>query len=182
MIPLLVLLFVAGDQAVAQIAPPMKVSGGTHPGASAVSPSTVTPLERRFNDRLSSLFDKNDPLDLLGNTRGVYLDGFGAVFTTDLSLVITPAPTPFRGPITKDMANSIRQKKIQRLPFLKAAMKEMMQNMARTFVQVPDDQQMVLVVRFYYEPWEDMNGMPSQLLMRASRRDALSGEVQVMEQ
>ena len=45
--------------------------------------------------------------------------------------------------------------------------------------RVPADQQMVLIVRFYYEPWEDMNGMPSQVLMRGDRKAALSGDVQV---
>ena len=142
----------------------------------------MAPLERRFNERLSTLFESNDQLDLLGNTRGVYLDDYGAVFTAEVSLVITPSVGPFRPKITKEIAAAVRQKKIQRLPFLKAAMKEMMRNMAATFTQVPEDQQMVLVVRFYYEPWEDLTGMPSQVLMRANRRSALTGDVKMEEQ
>lgn len=180
MIPLLTLLFLAGEPAGAQIAP-MKVPA-TNRQMSRVSASVLTPLEQSFNDRLSTMFDRNEPADLLGNTRGVYVQGFGALFTAELSLVLTPAATPFRGKITKEFAESIRQKKIQRLPFLKSAMKEMMHNMAAAFSQTPDDQQMVLVVRFYYEPWEDMTGMPSQVLMRAPRKDALTGNVQVEEQ
>ena len=58
-------------------------------------------------------------------------------------------------------------------------MKEMMHNMGALFIQVPEDQQMVLVVRFYYEPWEDMNGMPSQIVMRANRTNAMKGDVQM---
>jgi hypothetical protein len=112
----------------------------------------------------------------------VYLDNYGAVFTAEVSLVMTPAASPFRGKITKEYADSVRQKKIQRLPFLKAVMKEMMHNMAATFVQVPADQQMVLVVRFWYEPWEDMNGMPSQIIIHGDRASAMKGDVQVEEQ
>jgi hypothetical protein len=179
MIPLLLFLL-AGDQVAAQIAP-MKVPVSIRQ-TSRVAPGTVTPLEKRFNDRLQGLFDANDPVDLLGLTRGVYLDNYGAIFTAEVSLVTTPAASPFRGKITKEYADSIRQKKIQRLPFLKAVMKEMMHNMAATFIQVPEDQQMVLVVRFWYEPWEDMNGMPSQIVMRGSRVNALKGDVQVDEQ
>jgi hypothetical protein len=179
MIPLLLVLL-AGDQSAAQIAP-MKVPESVRQ-TGRVAPSTMGPLERRFNERLGKLFDANDPLDLLGNTRGVYLDNYGAVFTAEVSLAVTPAATPFRGPITKQYADSIRQKKIQRLPFLKAVMKEMMLNMASTFVQVPADQQMVLVVRFWYEPWEDMNGMPSQIAMHSDRASAMKGDVQVEEQ
>lgn len=165
----------------AQIAP-LKVPVGARAISGRVSAGVCTPLERRFNQRLATLFDVTDPLDLLGNTRGIYLEGFGAVFSAEVSLVTTPSITPFRSTISKDVADSIRQKKIQRLPFLKNVMKEMMHNMAATLVQVPDNEQMVLVVRFYYEPWEDMNGMPGQVLMRASRKDALAGNIQVEEQ
>jgi len=180
MIPLIVFLLAAGEPAGAQIAP-MKVPVSVRT-TGRVSAGTVTPLEKRFNERLANLFENSDPLDLLGNTRGTYLDGYGAVFTAEVSLVMTPSITPFRSKITKEMAESIRQKKIQRLPFLKAVMKEMMHNMAATFVQVPEDQQMVLVVRFYYEPWEEMNGMPSQVFMRADRKGAMTGDVKVEEQ
>jgi hypothetical protein len=147
-----------------------------------IAQGTFTALEKRFNDRLSSLFPAGEPVDLLGNTRGVYLDGYGAVFTTEVSLVVTPTTNPFRQTISKELAESVRKKKIERLPFLKAMMKEMMHNMASTFIQVPAREQMVLIVRFYYEPWEDMNGMPSQVLMRGDRQAALAGDVQVEEQ
>ena len=179
MIPLLLFLL-AGDQSAAQIAP-MKVPVNVRQ-TGRVAPGTMGPLERRFDERLEKLFDANDPVDLLGRTRGVYLDNYGAVFTAEVSLVMTPAASPFRGKITKEYADSVRQKKIQRLPFLKAVMKEMMHNMAATFVQVPADQQMVLVVRFWYEPWEDMNGMPSQITIHGDRASAMKGDVQVEEQ
>jgi len=180
MIPLLAFLLLAGEPAGAQIVPMKIPVAARQTGRVAVG--TMTPLERRFNERLTNLFEANSPLDLLGNTRGVYLDGYGAVFTAEVSLVVTPAASPFRAKITKETAENVRQTKIQRLPFLKAAMKEMLHNMAATFIQVPADQQMVVVVRFYYEPWEDMTGMPSQILMRADRKSALAGDVQVEEQ
>jgi hypothetical protein len=182
MIPLLLVFLAASDPASAQIAPmPMKVpTGGRQTGR--VTPGVLTPLEKRFNDRLNTLFEANDQLDLLGPTRGVYLEGFGAVFTSEVSLMITPTITPFRSRITKETADAVHQKKTQRLPFLKAAMKEMMHNMAATLNQLPEEQQMVVVVRFWYEPWEDLTGMPSQLFARASRKDALNGDVKVEEQ
>ena len=178
MIPLIVFLLAAGEPAGAQIAP-MKIPVSVVRPTDRVSVSTMTSLEKRFNERLSTLFETNDQLDLLGNTRGVYLEGFGAVFTAEVSLVVTPAITPFRGKITKEFADGIRQKKIQRLPFLQAAMKEMLRNMGATFIQVAEERQMVLVVRFYYEPWEDMNGMPSQIVMKANRANAMKGDVQM---
>jgi hypothetical protein len=151
--------------------PPVKIAQGT-----------FTALEKHFNDRLASLFPAGEAVDLLGNTRGVYLEGYGAVFTAEVSLVVTPTTNPFRKTISKELADSVRKKKLERLPFLKAAMKDMMHSMATTFIQVPTNQQMVLIVRFYYEPWEDMNGMPSQVLMRADRKSATAGDVKVEEQ
>ena len=149
--------------------------------APRVPRTTLAVAEKSLDNRFAGLWSDN-PFIMLGPTRGIYLEGYGAVFTAEVSLVMTPSITPFRSKITKEMADSIRQKKIQRLPFLKAAMKEMMHNMAATFVQVPEEQQMVLVVRFYYEPWEEMNGMPSQIVMRADRKGAMTGDVKVEEQ
>src|SRR5437763_12076405 len=154
---------------------PIPAPVSLHPGI-RIAQGTFTGLEKRFNQRLATLFEAGDPVDLLGNTRGVYLDGFGAVFTAEVSLVVTPTPNPFRQTISRELGESVRKRKIQRLPFLKAAMTEMMRNMAATLIQVPANQQMVLIVRFYYEPWEDMNGMPSQILLRADRKSALAGE------
>jgi len=147
-----------------------------------IAQGTFTGLEKYFNQRIETLFGVDDPADLLGSTRGVYLDGYGAVFTTEASLVVAPSPNPFRPPISRELADSIRKRKIERMPFLKAAMKDMMRKMAATLIQVPADQQVVLIVRFYYQPWEDMNGMPSQILMRADRKSALAGQIQVEEQ
>jgi hypothetical protein len=182
MIPLLLLFLAAAAPLGAQNTTlPMKVPVKARQ-AGGVTPAMLTPLEKRFNGRLSTLFENNDQLDLLGNTRGVYLDGFGVVFTAEVSLVMTPAITPFRSSINKETADAVHTKKTQRLPFLKAAMKEMLSNMAATLSQLPQDQQMVVVVRFWYEPWEDLTGMPAQLFARASRKDAIEGNVKVEEQ
>ena len=181
-----VLLLLALTPAMAQITK----TAATRPGgptvasikALKIAPGTFTTIEKHFDQQLSNLFDLNDPLDLLGFTRGVYLDGYGVVFTTELSLVITPRPNPFMQTISKEMADKVRRRKVERLPFLKAIMKEMMRSAAMTFIQIPNDQQVVVAVRFLYEPWEDRNGMPSQILMRADRKSAIAGEIQVEEQ
>ena len=184
MIPLMALWLALGEQPVrAQLAPvKLPAAAGTTQAPARIAAGTFTALEKHFNQRLSTLFDATDPLDLLGNTRGVYVDDFGVVFTSEVSLVVTPTVNPFRPKITKETADAVRAKKMQRLPILKAAMKEMMAKMAATFMQLPPERQMVLVVRFYYEPWEDMNGMPSQVMMRADRRGAATGNIQVEEQ
>src|SRR5215831_18563502 len=147
-----------------------------------VAPGSFKGIERRFNEQLTTLFDLNEPLDLVGPTRGISLEGYGIVFTAELSLVMTPGQSPFMQTIPPALKEKIRQRKIERLPKLKATMKDMMRTAANTFIQIPLDQQIVFSVRFLYEPWEDLTGMPSQILMKADRKSAAAGDVQVEEQ
>jgi len=147
-----------------------------------VAPGSFKGIERRFNEQLTTLFDLNEPLDLLGPARGISLEGYGIVFTAELSLVMAPGQSPFMPTIPAALKEKIRQRKIERLPKLKEVMKDMMRTTANTFIQIPLEQQIVFCVRFLYEPWEDRTGMPSQILMKADRKSAAAGDIQVEEQ
>ena len=151
------------------------------PKAPRIPSQAFGELERSFNSRLSNLADVNEPLELLGDTRGVQLEDYGVVFTTEVSLVRTPAITPFRQTIGPELAARVHKLRLDRMPLLKAAMLEMMRNMAAAFTQIPAGQQMVLVVRLYYGAWEDTAGMPAQVLMRADRASAATGKVETEE-
>ena len=142
-----------------------------------IARGTFTDLERRFDGALANLGVANDPIDMLGSTRGVYLDGYGVVFTAELSLVISPTLNPFRQTITKEMATQVHQRKIDRLPALRKAMREMVRTAATTLVQIPDNQLVVVAVRLAYLNWEDTTGLPAQILMRVDRRSALAGDI-----
>jgi hypothetical protein len=166
-----------------QIAKPAALTSPTLPApkAARIPAQTIRGLERAFNDRLVSLADVNEPLDLLGDTRGIQLDDYGVVFTSEVSLVVTPTITPFRQKITPEVAARVHKLRVERMPLLKAAMTEMMRNMATALIQLPTGQQMVLVVRLYYGPWEDTAGMPAQVMMRADRAGAVAGKIETEE-
>ena len=151
------------------------------PRAARIPAQAITDLERAFNNRLSSMADVNEPAELMGDTRGVQLEDYGVVFTAEVSLVVTPGLMPGRPKIPPELAARVRKARVERLPLLKAAMKEMMRNMAAAFTQVPSSQQMVLVVRLYYGVWEDTTGMPAHVIMRADRASALAGKVETEE-
>ena len=146
--------------------------------AARIPAQTITGLERTFDNRLLTMADINEPMDLLGDTRGVQLDDFGVVFTTEVSLVRTPGIMPGRPKIPPETAARVRTIKVARMPLLKAAMMAMMSNMATECSQIPASQQLVLVVRLWYAPWEDTTGMPSQVLMRASRAATAAAKVE----
>jgi hypothetical protein len=171
-----------------QIAKPEALTPHTVPAAKPalgtvkIPAQAISELERSFDSRLRTMAGVNEPAaDLMGDTRGIQLDGYGLVFTSEVSLVVTPTITPFIRSITPEMAARIHKLRVERMPLLKAAMKEMMRNVAAACSQLPANQQIVLAVRLYYGAWEDTAGMPAQVMMKADRAAAATGNVDTEE-
>jgi hypothetical protein len=134
----------------------------------AVNREALATVERGFDGRVARL-GQEEPFDLLGNTRGVYLEGYGAVFSADVSPIVTPGISPFRPTITKEMVDRIHKKKLERIPLLKQAMREMLVSAAAALTAVPSNEQIAVAVTLLYYSWEDKSGMPTQILMQAPK-------------
>jgi hypothetical protein len=137
--------------------------------APAVNYGEIRAVERSFDQRITS-HDINDPIDLLGFTRGVYLEGYGAVFTAEVNLVIGPAITPFRPKFTKEDVTRLREKKLARLPAIRRMMRDTMVSTATALKAMPPQEQVVIGVAFFHQPWEDTAGLPQQIVMQAKRQ------------
>jgi hypothetical protein len=141
--------------------------------ASAAAPlvprSTMATLERHFDRRLES-FDINDPLYVIGATRGVYLEGYGVVLTSEVGLVATPNLTPFRATISEEDKAKLRQRKLARVPQVKRLMRDMLVQSANVLSMVPQQEQVAIAMLFFHMPWEDKSGLPFQVLMHAQRK------------
>lgn len=142
---------------------------------------TLTDVERHFDTKLSSVGAGNDPIDLLGAARGIYLDGYGVVLTAEASLIVTPGLNPFKTVMTEPEKEKIRQRKLDRLPTLRQAMRDAWRDSAATLTSMPDNQQVVIAVRLLYLPWEDTHGLPGEIVMKGDRRTALAGAPQTEE-
>lgn len=129
----------------------------------------VASMEKSFDRRLD-LVGIDDPFVVLGPTRGIYLDGYGVVFTTELNLLATATLSPFRPAFTKDELLKIKQKKAERLIALKKNMREMLIAAAASLDNVPASEQVVLGVTLFYYNWEDSAGLPQQVVMKAPRK------------
>ncbi len=129
-------------------------------------------LEKNFDQRLEGVIP-GDAFLLLGDTRGVYLDGFGAVFTAEVNLVNSPTLSPFRRTISKPEVMKVHEKKQQRLAVLKQCMQDTMIGMAAALTEMPAGEQIVVGVSLFYFSWEDTSGLPTQIVMRAERRQLL---------
>jgi len=146
-------------------------------GAANASPRVTRPMlvamEKSLDSRVTRLSQDN-PFVLLGPTRGIYLDGYGAVFTAEINLVSMPAAMMmFRPELTKEEIEQHRQKKLSRLPQLKEALRQALIDSAASLDTVPGEEQIVVVAMLSKYPWENMTGLPLQIMMQASKKSLL---------
>jgi len=117
--------FLAATAAFAQA--PLKVAA-VNPGAPAPAPGSprqaIADVEKRLDSKLDQVGGK-DRVYMLGLTRGLYLQGYGAVFTAELDLIESPRPNPFRQQIGPQEAASVRQRKLQNLAALRKALRDL---------------------------------------------------------
>jgi hypothetical protein len=193
--PWMTIVVLAGLPAFAQInasqpaaRPP--VTTAKAPAAAPVVTSSGTPrparmllrgIERQFDDKIAGA-DVNDRIDLLGQTRSIYLDGYGAVFTTELSLIETPGTSSFRPSFSDAEKTAIHDRKLKHLALLKTLMKEMMTTTAGALDSVSFNDQIVLQVRMLYLPWENVTGLPAQITMQGNRKSVLASLIQTTEE
>jgi hypothetical protein len=137
-----------------------------------VSRATVAAMEKSIDKRLETDVVES-PFLLLGMTRGVYLEGYGAVFTAEVNLASGPTISPFRPKVTKDEIVKLRLRKLGRLPALKSAMREALVAAAGSLDTVPAEERLVVGVSLFCFSWEDSSGLPSQIVMQAPRRTLL---------
>ena len=181
-LPVILLMLAAAGAAQAPLKPASIVEPGVKPAAKpALSFQSMAELERRLDTKISSTGGA-DPMLLLGPARVLYLPGFGAIVTQEISLVVTPVISPFHLQVTAEDAVKVHQRKVEHLPLLKKVMREMWADAATSLSAVPDNEQMVLAIRLLYQPWENTAGLPAQVVMRGERKPALAGDLQVEEQ
>jgi hypothetical protein len=134
-----------------------------------ISRAELKAAEQAFDRRVSQAA-VDDPFDLLGTTRGVYLDKVGVVFSAEVGLVVSPAPTPFAPTLSREAKERLRQRKLARLPVLRGLMRDMMVSSATTLRTLPMEENVVLGVTLFYRSWEDTAGLPGQIVLQAQRR------------
>jgi hypothetical protein len=146
-----------------------------------VTLQTLADLERRFDTKLASFGGVNDPIDVLGAARGTYLDGYGVVFTVEVSPIITPNVTPFHTVITEPEKEKVHQRKLDRLPMLRQLLRDAWRESAMALTAIPDNQQVVIAARLLYLRWEDTRGLPGEIVMKGDRKAAVTGAIQTEE-
>ena len=142
----------------------------------SVARPAIAAMELGLDAKYAGLWP-NDPLLLLGTTRGLYLDNYGAVFTTELNLVAAPPRTPMTPAVpNKPDIDRMHAEKINRVAALKTAMRGFLADTATSLDMVPADQQVVLAVTLARYPWEPTSKLPAHIVMQGRRSDLLQAK------
>jgi hypothetical protein len=112
---------------------------------------------------------------LIGLTRGVYLEGVGAVFTAEM--IVVNAPVNIMHPLpTKEEVVLVRKKKLERIPLLKKVLKDALVTAAAQLNGIPPDEQVVIAVVVVRFSFEDAAGLPVQITVQAPKKKLLESK------
>lgn len=136
------------------------------------SRASLVAAEKQFDAMVQKQWT-DDPFVLLGNTRAIYVDGYGVVLTAEINLSTGPTVSPFSPTISKESIAKHRDKKLERLPQLKELIKKGTETARTWFPELAATDNLVVGVTVLKYPWEDATGMPSQLVgITQQRKDA----------
>jgi hypothetical protein len=137
-----------------------------------VSLASLKSVESSIKDRLES--NIGDPYDLLGGPRGTYLEGYGAVFTVHLNLVLLPAlrVSPFNPNSGKEITG-LHDHKARKVEELKATMRELMTGASRSLPGLPPRERIVMEAFLFDYSWEQTRGLPHRVMLTAFKQELL---------
>jgi hypothetical protein len=139
--------------------------------AAHVSGTVLKSVETSLDERFNRLWEDN-AFAVTRPSRGIYLDGYGAVFTVDVSPLITM--TSMMHPnVTKDEAAKAHKIRVERIPQLKQAVRVALADAAASLDSVPLDDQVTVVVFLTHHQWEDVTGTPGQLTFQGKKKALL---------
>jgi hypothetical protein len=135
-----------------------------------ISISSLKAVEASINDTLKS--NINDPYDFLGTARGTYLEGYGAVFTVELDLVLGSSlyMSPFKPTITDKEKIAMHDRKERKLEALKETMRGLMTGASRSLPGLPPEEHLVMEAFFFNYSWENTRGLPHRIVLTAQKR------------
>jgi len=120
-------------------------------------------------------FTTDNSHTLIGLTRGVYLEGVGAVFTAEV--IVVNAPVNIMHPLpSKEEIVQMRKKKVERIPLLKRILKDALVAAAGSLETIHADEQVVIAVIVPRFTFEDAAGLPAQVTVQASKRKLLESK------
>jgi hypothetical protein len=135
-----------------------------------VSRESLITVETSINDRIRS--NISDPYDLLGTARGTYLEGYGAVFTAELNLIVVAPLTfsPFKPRLTEQELTTLHERKVRKLETLEDTMRSLMVSASKSLPGLPPDERIVMEAFLFNFRWENSRGLPRRVILSGQKR------------
>lgn len=135
-----------------------------------VSLGSLKAVEASINDRMRSSI--NDPYDMLGPARGTYLEGYGAVFTVEMNLVLVSPLTlsPFKPTISDKELSDLHERKTKKVDGLKAIMRELITSASKSLPGLPPQERIVMEAFLFNYRWENSRGLPHRLVLTTTKQ------------
>jgi hypothetical protein len=136
--------------------------------AGRISGNLLKTVESSLDDRIKSLWPDN-PFSVIRQARGLYLDGYGAVFAMDVSPVLSTT-SMMHPTVTKDEVVKAHKMRLEHVAELRTAMRMAVADAASSLDPLAADEQVTLVVYLTYHDWEDISGTPGQITFRGKKK------------
>lgn len=142
----------------------------------AITPARVTRptlrgMEKSLDERIGTIWPDN-PLAIVGPSRAVYLEGYGAVFSAEVSLASEGVSLMHPNLTPQDKA-LVLKKKTDRLPQLKKVIEETLVGTAASLDTVPPNEQVVIQVVLDRFTWEETPNYPAEMIFQSTRQKLL---------
>jgi len=142
-----------------------------------VTHGMIDAMQQSLDQKFARLWPQ-DPVELVGPSLGTYLQGYGAIFLGEVNVAPAPGISPFHPTVDADEIRRTHEKKRQRMDAIRAAMRSMLVDSARSLDTLPADEQVALGVSLFYWKWENREGLPAQIVMHAQRKALLQSAEQ----
>lgn len=149
-------------------------AGAAQPSAAGRPLNSEMQAVQRACDAAIRGYSIDAPVDHMLPTHGVYIEGFGAAFITDLNLVALPPLFGFGGHINPAELKRIHDSKVKRLPAVRELLTRMLMDGAKTLNHMSPEESVLLHVNFYYMEIEDRAGLPASMTVQAKKKDLLA--------
>jgi hypothetical protein len=140
-----------------------------------VKRDVLNSLEKGFSQSLIA-----GEMEILGYPSGLYIDGTGIVFTSEINLSYAPRVDPFQQVIPPATRVKVHDKELQQLPVLRELMTQLLLKSSVTLDTLPPGEKIVVGVKLTHQAWEDKTGFPDQIVMQGVKSklmDAKFGRV-----
>ena len=143
------------------------------PSAQGGPPPAEIEAEQKACDAAIRGYSIDAPIDHLLPTHGVYVEGYGAVFVTDVNLIALPPLWGFGGRIAPGELKRIHDSKVKRLPAVRQLMTQMLLDAAKTLIHLKPEESILLHFNFYSMDLEDRTGLPKSMSVQGKKKDLL---------